>query len=922
MSDQIRSIGIDFGTTNSSMAWYDPRTGTSEVILNAEGQTRTPSLVYFGEDEILVGESVDSLIENVSADRAQREEVVQRTVKSIKRDLITPPRIALPGGRFVRPVDVVAEILKKLKRDAEDGHFHEEVGRAVITCPAEFNVLQRQKIEEAGHLAGFREVVLLEEPVAGALAYARAGLNVGKNVLVYDLGGGTFDLAILANEGDSFRVAMEPKGLERCGGDDFDHALYYHCDELAREKLGRGISLMGAIDLSFLRECRRRKESLTYHQRGKFSDYLPSDNGPLHFEYEVDRTTFEGLIEEYIETSTRLTEGILKQAHAAGHAVDTVVLVGGSTRVPLVTRALKETLPVSPLAFDKKDVAIALGAAHCTEVQWPSKRRARKQEKSVTTPSKRERLLANQYAGAVKDMASNRKLSKVEVDRLNAFAGQLGLSPEQIAGIERHILGNSKEGILLERYRQAVKMVWVGEKLSRLEMKWLEAVGAELGLGRNQTSHLETQIMGASKEAILAQQSSKPEPPESLVEFDLAHTLAGHSDEVNSVAFSPNGSSLVSGASDHTIRGWSVRSGQLLGTLAGHTGRVSSVAFSTDEKLLASASFDKSVRIWKLPNGEPFRTLNHPEWVFSVVVGPNNKILASGGADKEIKLWNLETGGLLRTLAGHSHWVLSVAFTPDGRGLVSSSADKTVKVWNLKADESSTSAPLRTFEHPDWVWTAAVSPNGRFVATGGEDGAIRIWNLQTGKSVGAIAGHSGPIRSVALSLDGSLVFGCSADAKIRVWNLRTGKLLDILSGHRKSVNCVALSPNGRFLASGSSDRTVRIWEETRANEASNESATVHPSYPQVNLPSSERGNAEVGRGQAAVTQHRDAVKASVIAGEKTGIVEEQRLLGQVGELGFRPGQYAARERGGEGKAEKTVFEEREQKPERPLDLPD
>ena len=377
MSERPPSIGIDFGTTNSSMAWYDHRLGSAETILNAEGQPKTPSLVHFGENETLVGEPAENLIQDVSTDNSRRGEVFQRTIVSIKRNLLSPPRIALPGGRFVRPVDVVAEILKKLKRDAEDGHFHEEVKRAVITCPAEFNVLQRQKIEEAGHLAGFSDVVLLEEPVAGALAYAWAGLNVGDHVVVYDLGGGTFDLAVLDNEDESFHVAMEPKGMEHCGGDDFDLALYHYCDEVARERLGRPISLTSAVDLSFLRACRRRKESLTYQERSRFSDYLASNNGPVRFEHEVDRRTFEELIGEYVETTTRLTEEILKQAGSTDHEVDTVVLVGGSTRVPLVSQTLKQTLPVSPLGFDRKDVAVALGAAHYTNIRWPSEHPSR-----------------------------------------------------------------------------------------------------------------------------------------------------------------------------------------------------------------------------------------------------------------------------------------------------------------------------------------------------------------------------------------------------------------------------------------------------------------------------------------------------------------------------------------------------------------
>ena len=113
------SLGIDFGTSNCSMAWYDPRSGTAEIILNAEGQPKTPSVVYFGENETLVGEPVENLLEDVSTDRGQRDEVFRRTVRSIKRSLVPPIRMAIPGGRFVKPVEVAAEILMKLKRDAE-----------------------------------------------------------------------------------------------------------------------------------------------------------------------------------------------------------------------------------------------------------------------------------------------------------------------------------------------------------------------------------------------------------------------------------------------------------------------------------------------------------------------------------------------------------------------------------------------------------------------------------------------------------------------------------------------------------------------------------------------------------------------------------------------------------------------------------
>ena len=809
------------------MAWYDPRSDQAEVILNAEGQTKTPSLVHFGEDETLVGEQVEELLKGVSVERSRREEVFGRTIKSIKRNLIAPPRIAIPHERFVRPVDVAAEILKKLKRDAEEGHFHEQVGRAVITCPAEFNVLQRRKIEEAGRLAGFNEVVLLEEPVAGALAYARAGLKVGKHVLVYDLGGGTFDLAVLDNEDESFHVAMEPKGLERCGGDDFDHALYYYCDELARQELGRSISLTGAVDLSFLRECRQRKESLTFRERSRLSDYLSSIDSAVRFEHEVDRETFEELIGEYVETSAQLTKEILKQAEMSGHEVDTVVLVGGSTRVPLVAQMLKETLPLSPLGFDRKDVAVALGAAHYSNIRWSSERRGRRKPSAVAAPPQEPSRL-DQYRAVVREITSQGSLNKVGVDRLNASTRQLGLGKEQTGEIERQVLGGTKENILLQQYQRAVEMVWADGKLHELEVEWLDVLANEFGLSRDQASRIESRVMNEAKEVIFDRQGPAPEPAGGPEDFVLAHALIGHSDEVNAVAFSPDGQFLASGSSDFMVRGWNAGTGESLGALAGNMGKVCSVAFSADRELLASGGFDKTIRIWKLPNGEPSHVFNHADWVFSVAFTADSKILASGGADKEIKLWNLETGELLRVFTGHSPWVLSVAFGPDGRSLVSASADKTIRVWNLQADE-----PLLTLGHPDWVRSMAFGPGSRFITSGGEGGAIRVWDLKTGKPVRSLAGHSGPALSVAIDSEGQLLFSGGSDGKIKTWNLRTGEPLSILPGHSGGVGALALSSDGKLLASGGCDSMVKIWRKTEEQEPSGpreERPAIPPAY--------------------------------------------------------------------------------------------
>jgi len=370
MSTDTPYIGIDFGTTNSSMAWLNPKTGQAEVLLNAEGEQKTPSLVYFGSRGNLVGTPVEHLLDELRHyDQDERRAELQRIVRSIKRNLLSPPVITLPGGLSVRPAEVAAELFRKLKRDAEEGHFHRVIKRAVITCPAVFDTTQRNVIKEAARLAGFEEVELLEEPVAAALAFARANQQIGSSVLVYDLGGGTFDLAVIVKEADSaFRVGMETDGDARCGGDDFDLALYDFWDRKALEQAGASVNYPdGGLNLHFLKDCRLRKENLSLREQGTFGSLLP---GGRLFKTTIDRTTFEGLIRPRIADTVHRTKSLLGRARARGIAVGTVVLIGGSTRIPLIQEMLKGELGMAPSTWMNKDVAVTLGAAYHAHDKW------------------------------------------------------------------------------------------------------------------------------------------------------------------------------------------------------------------------------------------------------------------------------------------------------------------------------------------------------------------------------------------------------------------------------------------------------------------------------------------------------------------------------------------------------------------------
>ena len=470
MSTETPYFGIDFGTTNSSMAWYDPDTGRADVILNEEGEDKTPSLVYFGEDELIVGKYAEAKLEEVenSTDPQERDEVSLRIVRSIKRNLLDPPIIPLPGREPVRPVEVVEHIMRKLKRDAEEEHFNEEVGRAVITCPATFDEQQKQVLLDGAAMAGFDRVELIEEPTAAALTVTKQGQRIGSGLLIYDLGAGTFDLSVVArdNETSPFYVIEEPQGDPQCGGDDLDLALYDYCDGIVLEELGRHISLTeGVVDLAFLRECRSRKHNLSKSEKGIFSSLLSSEEGSQRFRQTVDRETFENLIRSQtrIEDTVRMTARLWDEVK---DRVDAVVLIGGSSRVPLVRERLEEALGVKPRSFAEKDRAVALGAAYQAYKLWSGTI----DDGEDVAPEIKE------YRRALRSCWNDRWLSRHEVEWLARLASEeLHLDPEDASGVERQVMDDTIEDILgtqepvaRDRYATVLRLGWKDRKLDAL----------------------------------------------------------------------------------------------------------------------------------------------------------------------------------------------------------------------------------------------------------------------------------------------------------------------------------------------------------------------------------------------------------------------------------------------------------------------
>ncbi len=346
-----RAVGIDLGTTNSVVSVLEG--GEPVVIANAEGARTTPSVVAFAKNgEVLVGEV------------AKRQAVtnVDRTIRSVKRHMGTNWNIDIDGKKYT-PQEISARTLMKLKRDAE-AYLGDTVSDAVITVPAYFNDAQRQATKEAGEIAGLKVLRIINEPTSAALAY---GLDKGdqeQTILVFDLGGGTFDVSLL-EIGDGVVEVKATSGDNNLGGDDWDNAVV---DWMVTQfKNAHGVDLSkDKMAVQRLREA-AEKAKIELSSSLDTSINLPyitaSADGPLHLEETLSRSKFESLTADLLKRTKAPFEAVIKDAGVKISDIDQVVLVGGSTRMPAVADLVKEMSGKDPHKGVNPDEVVAIGAA-------------------------------------------------------------------------------------------------------------------------------------------------------------------------------------------------------------------------------------------------------------------------------------------------------------------------------------------------------------------------------------------------------------------------------------------------------------------------------------------------------------------------------------------------------------------------------
>lgn len=365
----MAKIGIDFGTSYSTISWINPRTNHAEPI-RINGKEKIPTMLYFPSDSNtpLCGDEAYAIYEQCrqTTDEDEIAEYMGGIFSDLKRNMDRERVEYLPSGKAVHYVDLIAEFLKYLKQQAESNCFEgEKVTDVCITYPVKHPDYKKEIMKEAAQKAGFKNVKLLMEPVAAAMGYSNTFEYKNHSILVYDFGGGTFDIAFVKFDKNGDHITLEPLGDNNCGGENIDKILYDEWEKIVRASTSSTISgLEGMIDTPFLKtDCMHGKETLCKIFTAQKKYTLRSFVGGTFRKLDITKDEWNNKISPIIDTTIRLTQQMLSKIKAESMTIDKTILIGGSSRIPLVAEKLTGILPSPPMHVNDLDVAVANGAA-------------------------------------------------------------------------------------------------------------------------------------------------------------------------------------------------------------------------------------------------------------------------------------------------------------------------------------------------------------------------------------------------------------------------------------------------------------------------------------------------------------------------------------------------------------------------------
>jgi actin-like ATPase involved in cell morphogenesis len=760
------AIGIDFGTAASSVACLIGVTGNVEPLTDREGGVRTPSVVWFGAKTTLVGAAARRI-----AEEADGQDAV-RCVSGFKDGLAQAGYLPVPD-RKVTAIEATAELLRAIKADVDVGGPQK---RAVVSHPSHFGPAEQQLLSDATKLAGFEEVGLVEDPVAAALAYDRDCGGDGDVILVCDAGAGRFAIAVvIRTEDGSFRRFLPPRSLP-IGGNAFDQLIYDYLDAEIR-KTGKLMVPEGRPrPAALLANCRLQKEELSFRERSSRKWRLSDGKA---FDSELTSTVFEGLISCHVQALARLAREALDEAGTHGHAVETVLLTGGSSRIPLLRKLITEALPIAPTRWRQADTAVARGAAIASGLLFnvgtgsrPTTTRVRI-EKTTTLAElvyRLEKRLEEEEEQMEADaLRRDAESQKRALDFFAAKAARIDADRQQLRPLLAQQLANRQ----FADAQQTVSALLSTNPDDAEVLKAQALLDARLPtIGELKTIGVSTQVRGITictdppeLEALLGAANGRIFCDVSASQI-TSWGGSGSSYACWAVAYDPDNDRIVTGGDNGTIQVWS------------------------DDDYTETASWS---------NGSPVRRI--------CILGDGAQIATSSG-DGKVRIWDIARKEVVATFEGHSGYVAALDASEDGEFIVSGGDDGTLRLWDLKRGR----AARKLGTHRGGVNDAAFFPgSNRIVVSCGADGALRLWDTSSGRPMGIWEGHEGWVRRVVFTPDGRHAVSCGQDKTVRVWDVVSGWELRKFTGHTNDVMALAITDDGTQAITGGYDNTVRLW---------------------------------------------------------------------------------------------------------------